>query len=310
MRKVTLAVSLALMLSVLAASPASAVAPTVDSFDPTSGPVGTEVVITGTSFTGATGVAFGGTAVVSFTIDSDVQITTTVPQGPPGSVPITVFNLDGAGSSATNFTVTPSPAPPDITEFSPHRGPVGTQVVVRGINLGDVNRVRLRGKSVNFTVLSATRIRFRVPPGAKSGRISVRDPDGSDTSNGKFIVRKDRHRSVITFELSRHLTAAGRVKATDGSRVCRTKRRVLVQRASGGSWRAVRKVRTGPQGVFRTQLPDTPGSYRAVVKKKSTQRDICSGDESRKRRSGLRRRSLRELRGEASGPARLRRVRQ
>jgi hypothetical protein len=179
--------------------------------------------------------------------------------------------------------VTTSPSPPNITEFSPHRGPVGTQVIVRGINLGDVNRVRLRGKNVNFTVLSATRIRFRVPPGAKSGRISVRSPDGSDITNGKFLVRKDKHRSVITLKLSGHLTATGRVKATDGARVCRTQRRVLVQRASGGSWRAVRRIRTGPQGVFRTKLPDTPGSYRAVVKKKSTQRDICSADTSKKR---------------------------
>jgi hypothetical protein len=243
--RVTLVVSLVLMLSVLAAPPASAAAPTVDSFDPTSGPVGTHVVITGTGFTGATGVAFGGTAVVSFTIDSDGQITTTVPQGPPGSVPITVFSLDGAGSSATNFTVTPSPSPPNITEFSPHRGPVGTQVVVRGINLRDVNRVRVRGKNVNFTVLSATRIRFRVPPGAKSGRISVRSPDGSDTSNGRFVVRKNKHRSVITFKLSGHMTGSGRVKATDGASVCRTQRRVLVQHSTGGSWRAVRSIRTG-----------------------------------------------------------------
>ena len=37
-------------------------APTVTSFNPTSGPIGTSVSITGTNFTGLTGVSFGGTA--------------------------------------------------------------------------------------------------------------------------------------------------------------------------------------------------------------------------------------------------------
>ena len=282
MRRVTLVVSLVLMLSVLAAPPASAVAPTVDSFDPASGPVGTEVVISGTEFTGATEVAFNGTAAVAFTIDSDVQITATVPAGATTG-PITVTNVDGSGSSATNFTVTPTPTPPNIAGFSPRRGPIGTRVFITGANLGDVNRVRLRGKNVSFTILSPTRIRFRVPPGAKSGRISVRSADGSDTSNGKFVVRKDKHRSVITFELSGHLAGAGRVKATDAERVCRTQRRVKVQRRSGGSWQTVRGTRTGASGNFRVGLPDTPGTYRAVVMKKATARDICSGDESKTR---------------------------
>jgi hypothetical protein len=269
------------MFSVLAAPTASAVSPTVDSFDPTSGPVGTEVTITGSSFTGTTAVEFNGTA-ASFMIDSDAQITATVPAGATTG-PITVTNADGPGSSAANFTVTPTPTPPNIASFFPRRGPIGTRVTINGANLDDVNRVRLHRKNVSFSILSPTRIRFRVPPGARSGRIDVRSPDGSDTSNGRFIVRKDKHRSVITFSLSGHLTGSGRVKATDGARVCRAQRRVLVQRLSGGSWRAVRRVRSGPQGVFNAKLPDTPGSYRAVVKKKSTQRDICSGDTSKKR---------------------------
>ena len=59
---------------------AGGVPPTVDSFNPTSGPEGTIVTITGTGFTGATAVTFNGTS-ASFTVDSDVQITATVPVG-------------------------------------------------------------------------------------------------------------------------------------------------------------------------------------------------------------------------------------
>ena len=44
-------------------------APTVTGFTPTSGAVGTSVTLTGTGFSGATAVAFHGTAAASFNVD-------------------------------------------------------------------------------------------------------------------------------------------------------------------------------------------------------------------------------------------------
>lgn len=79
-------------------------APDITSFAPASGPLGTAVTITGTNFNGATEVDFTTGASATFSVDSDTQITATVP---PGSTtgPITVTGPDGPGSSATNFTV-------------------------------------------------------------------------------------------------------------------------------------------------------------------------------------------------------------
>ncbi|MGD0732196.1 MAG: glycoside hydrolase domain-containing protein [Terracidiphilus sp.] len=54
---------------------------------PTSG--GTQVIITGTGFTGATAVMFGGNAAASFTVNSATQITATSPAG-GGTVDVTV----------------------------------------------------------------------------------------------------------------------------------------------------------------------------------------------------------------------------
>jgi uncharacterized repeat protein (TIGR03803 family) len=82
------------------------VVPALLSFTPTSGTVGTSVTLTGTSFTGASRVTFGGVRTTSFTVDSDTQITATVPTGAKtGKIQVTTSG--GTATSATSFTVTP-----------------------------------------------------------------------------------------------------------------------------------------------------------------------------------------------------------
>jgi hypothetical protein len=78
--------------------------PTIASFSPPSGPVGTVVTITGTAFTGATQVQFRGIGAPAYTVDSDTQITVTVPQG-ARTGRITVLTAGGKATSSTNFTV-------------------------------------------------------------------------------------------------------------------------------------------------------------------------------------------------------------
>ncbi len=81
------------------------VIPAILSFSPGSGPVGTPVTITGTSFTGAKKVTFGGVKATVFSVDSDTQITATVPTGAKtGKIQVTTPG--GTATSATDFTVT------------------------------------------------------------------------------------------------------------------------------------------------------------------------------------------------------------
>ena len=81
------------------------VTPFIKSFNPTSGKVGTAVVITGTTFTGTTKVTFGGVPATSFTVNSDTQVTATVPTGAvTGKIAITTPS--GTAVSAGIFTVT------------------------------------------------------------------------------------------------------------------------------------------------------------------------------------------------------------
>ena len=72
------ALAVGLGMVVASASPALAAGPVVSSFSPASGTIGTSVTVTGSGFTGATAVKFGGAA-GAFTVNSDTKITATVP---------------------------------------------------------------------------------------------------------------------------------------------------------------------------------------------------------------------------------------
>jgi hypothetical protein len=83
------------------------VIPAVTALSPGSGPSvsGATVTITGTGFTGTTGVNFGSTPAAAFSVDSDTSISATTPAG-SGTVDVTVTNPAGTSptSSADQFT--------------------------------------------------------------------------------------------------------------------------------------------------------------------------------------------------------------
>ena len=77
---------------------------TITSFTPTSGNIGASVTIKGIRFTGATSVKFNGTAVASYTVSGDTQITTTVPTGVTTGT-LSVTTSCGTGTSGNSFTI-------------------------------------------------------------------------------------------------------------------------------------------------------------------------------------------------------------
>ncbi len=85
---------------------APATAPTITAVSPARGPTtgGTSVTITGTNFTGASAVSFGGTAATAFTVNSATSITATTPARAAGAADVSVTTPDGTGRSAGAFT--------------------------------------------------------------------------------------------------------------------------------------------------------------------------------------------------------------
>ena len=76
----------------------------IGSLAPSSGTVGSTVLISGSGFTGVTGVSFNGTSATSFTVNSNNQITATVPVGATTGT-ITVLVGGCSAISSGNFTI-------------------------------------------------------------------------------------------------------------------------------------------------------------------------------------------------------------
>lgn len=91
-------------LAVTVTPAAQAIAPTISTFSPTQGAIGSTLKIFGSGFIGSTVVEIGSTAVSSFTVDNDGQITATVAAGTVSSK-VRVTNPGGTQLSVGEFTI-------------------------------------------------------------------------------------------------------------------------------------------------------------------------------------------------------------
>jgi hypothetical protein len=265
--RVWLAALAGLAIVIPGAGVAQAAAPTISSFSPTTGSVGTSVTLHGHNFEGpdVTSVTFNGTS-ATFTIDNPQKISATVPAGATTG-PIAITSPDGTATTSTNFTVTVAGAP-TITSFSPTRGPVGTSVTVTGTNFTRATAISFN--SVNapgFVVNGAgTRITVAVPTGATTGPIAITSPDGTGTSSTNFTVIVV-HPRTITLDLRRHLIATGLVGVNDGFSACASNVPIKIQRLRNGTWRTIDSTQTESGGVYREHIADRVGRYRAIAKR-------------------------------------------
>ena len=150
-------------------------APTVSSLNPTFGSTagGTSVIITGTNFTGATAVSFGGTPAAGFVVNSPTQITATSPAHAAGVDNVTVTSPGGTSaiSPADQFTFI---APPVVTSLNPNAGPTagGTTVIITGSDFPRAAVTFGATPAASFVVNSPTQI-TAVAPAEPAGTVNV-----------------------------------------------------------------------------------------------------------------------------------------
>ncbi|MES2647979.1 MAG: IPT/TIG domain-containing protein [Bacteroidota bacterium] len=156
-------------------------APTITSFTPQSGVIGTNVTISGTNFVGITAVSFGGTPATSVTLVNSSTITAIVSSGTSGSV-----QVNAAGGIATKAGFTYSGA--TINSFSPVSGTTGTLLTINGTNLTGATEIRIGGRLVtSYTVVSASKITAVVGSGA-SGEVTITTPSGVVSKSGFIFL--------------------------------------------------------------------------------------------------------------------------
>lgn len=162
-------------------------APTITGISPSAAHIGETVTITGTNFTDATMVNFGGTPAASFAVISPTMITAIVGTGNHGDVSV---GTSGGIASFAGFTFIPTiviPAP-FISAISPATAGQGEVVTITGSNFNNVTAVSFGGSpALSFTVVSPTTITAIVGSG-NSGDVSVTTPSGTATFAG-FVYK-------------------------------------------------------------------------------------------------------------------------
>jgi len=156
--------------------------PVVTSFSPLSGLPTSTVTITGSQFTGATAVQFGDVS-AEFTINSDSQITATVPPTAPALAKIVVSSPAGSTRSGSSFKV-----PPTISDFT-NSGSPGDMITLTGTTFADATSVTFGAVPATFTVDSNSQITATVPQTAPaSAKIAVTTPGGKAWTSTAFKV--------------------------------------------------------------------------------------------------------------------------
>ena len=152
--------------------------PSVLSFQPTQGPAGTSVTITGADFTGIDWVDFGDGPSVLYQVNSGSQITATVPENAT-SGPIVVENQAGIGTSVDNIT-TPQfqtfLVTPVVTGIAPTSAQVGDSVTITGSGFFGTTGVSIGSDvtgSTTFTYNDQNQLTVKVGANAVTGPVVV-----------------------------------------------------------------------------------------------------------------------------------------
>ena len=193
--------------------------PQVAAVNPSVGSAGTTVTISGSGFTGATAVSFGGTPATTFAVASDGRIVATAP-ATGGTVDVTVTAPGGMSAKSPNDTFTyastTTMAAPAVESLSVTQGPAagGTPVVITGTGFTGATGVDFgpnpapwfhRNPDGTIAALS--------PAGSGSVMVSVTTPEGS--SPGALGARYQ----YLTTVAAPVLASGGQVSTADGAGV-------------------------------------------------------------------------------------------
>jgi hypothetical protein len=172
--------------------------PTITSFSPNSGLVGSSVKIIGTNFSETpelNKVKFNNVA-ATITSAAATQLTALVPPAATdGKISVEVNGQ--VITSTSDFIVIP---PPIINSINPTHGIAGTSVVITGENFSVTptnNTVLFNGVAATVTASSSTALSVTVPASSTTGNISVSTNGATVESSSPFEVLVDFPRNGL-----------------------------------------------------------------------------------------------------------------
>jgi hypothetical protein len=176
------------------------------------------VTITGSNFTGATGVTIGATAATSVVVVSSTSITATTPAGSAGTASVLVTTAGGTNSANTLYTyLTPTPAP-TVTGISPNSGTTagGTSVTITGSNFTGATGVTIGGTAAtSVVVVSSTSITAMTPAGsAGTASVLVTTAGGTNSANTLYTYLTPTPAPTVTGISPSSGTTAGGTSVT------------------------------------------------------------------------------------------------
>lgn len=205
-RVLALFVVVAALLVAVQASPAAAAGePTVTRVAPSSGPLtgGQTVTITGTGFTGTTGVKFGSTAATSFAIVSDKQLVAVVPAASAGGkVLVEVTNGNGPNTTGSQYDY----KAPSIKKITPGHAKNNASSIVTITGTGFLGTVKADVKfgtavALDVWVLSDSEMVVKTPLDDQTSTPKIDVPNGvldvvvtrnsvasATDANSKFLI--------------------------------------------------------------------------------------------------------------------------
>jgi len=165
------------------------IVPTFTSITPSAGPLagGQTVTITGTAFTGATVVTFGGSS-ASFTVNNDTSITATTPAHGAGAVNVVVTTPGGSATGTNAYTYIVAPT---FVSISPAAGPSagGQTVTITGTNFViGATSVIIGGNAATSVSVSSSTTLTAITPSGSAGAVNavVTTAGGSATGTGVY----------------------------------------------------------------------------------------------------------------------------
>jgi len=194
--------------------------PSVTGVSPSSGPTsgGNSVNITGSGFTGATNVNFGGVG-ASFSVNNDGSITATAPAGAVGTVDITV-TTNGETSTTSFADLYTYVVQPAVSGVSPNVGPTsgGNAVSLSGSGFSTASQVTFGGVAAGFFINNDGSITATAPAhSAGTIDVTVTSPGGTSATSSLDFYTYDARPTVSSVSPMAGPTTGGNTVTINGT---------------------------------------------------------------------------------------------